>query len=101
MTKSYFAFGTQDDGWYVFSAKPIEGAVAGAVTMNQIEFAMEGQRHFLLAGMPITFGSINIWVKRYAAIKDADPFSSWPNNSRNTGSAELAFGELKNLTNYK
>jgi len=41
---SYFAYGQQDEGWYVFSAKPIEGAVEGTLTMNNIEFTLDGNR---------------------------------------------------------
>ena len=96
LADSYFAFGTHD-GWYVFSANPIEGAAEGTITMNQIEFTMGGKKHFLLAGQPITFGSVKVWVRRFQSIGEADPSSGWANLPEKSQAGELAFGKLKNL----
>jgi hypothetical protein len=97
LADSYFAFGTQDDGWYVFSAKPIDGAAEGTITMNQIEFTMEGKKHFLLAGQPIASGSVKVWVKRFQSIGEADASSGWANLPEKSQAGNLAFGALKNL----
>lgn len=99
LSTSYFAYGQQDEGWYLFSTKPIEGAVEGTLTMNDIEFTLDGKQYSLFTGDPIVFGKVNIWVKHYASIKDADPTSSgdgWQGNE-----PRLAFGELQNLTTEK
>jgi hypothetical protein len=93
--KSYFAYGEQSEGWYVFSAKPIPGAVEGTLTMNQIEFKLDGKQHFLFTGDPILFGNVKIWVKHYASIRDADPTSAGDGWQENI--PRLAFGELENL----
>lgn len=93
--KSYFAYGQQDQGWYVFSAKPIQGAVEGTLTMNQIEFVLDGKQYSLFTGDPILFGRISIWVKHYTSIKDADPAS--PGDGWQGNEPRLAFGELENL----
>ncbi|PYU15931.1 MAG: hypothetical protein DMG37_03965 [Acidobacteria bacterium] len=96
---SYFAYGQQDQGWFVFSSKPIAGAVEGTLTMNQVEFTLDGKQYSLFTGDPIVFGRINIWVKHYASIRDADPTSlgdGWQGNE-----PRLAFGEAKNLTAEK
>lgn len=55
LDKSYFAYGTQLTGWYLFSAKPIAGAVEGTLKMNQIEFGLDGKRYLLLTGDPTFF----------------------------------------------
>ena len=96
MDKYYFAYGDQDEGWYLFSAKPIPGAVEGTLTMNQIEFKLDGKQYSLLAGDPIVFGRTSVWVKHYASIKDADPTS--PGDGWQGNVPQLAFGELQNLT---
>jgi hypothetical protein len=96
---SYFAYGQQDQGWFVFSAKPIAGAVEGTLTMNQIEFTLDGKQYSLFTGDPIIFGRINIWVKHYASIRDADPTS--PGDGWQGNEPRLAFGELQNLTTEK
>jgi hypothetical protein len=96
---SYFAYGQRDQGWFVFSSKPVAGAVEGTLTMNQIEFTLDGKQYSLFTGDPIVFGRINIWVKHYASIRDADPTSSgdgWQGSE-----PRLAFGELQNLTAEK
>lgn len=96
---SYFAYGQQDRGWYLFSTKPIEGAVEGTLTMNDIEFTLDGKQYSLFTGDPIVFGKIDIWVKHYASIRDADPTSSgdgWQGNV-----PRLAFGELRSLATEK
>lgn len=95
LDKSYFAYGTQPTGWYLFSAKPIAGAVEGTLKMNQIEFKLDGKHYLLLTGDPIVLGSVKVWVKHYDSIRDADPTSSgdgWPQNE-----PRLAFGQLANL----
>jgi hypothetical protein len=94
MDKSYFAYGDQDEGWYLFSAKPIAGAAEGTLAMSQIEFKLDGKQYFLFAGDPIKFGSVRIWVKHYASIRDADP-SSPPGADQNI--PQLVFGKLENL----
>ncbi|HYL84256.1 MAG TPA: hypothetical protein VE263_08485 [Candidatus Angelobacter sp.] len=93
---AYFAYGQQDQGWFVFSSKPIAGAVEGTLTMNQIEFTLDGKQYSLLTGDPIAFGRINIWVKHYASIRDADPTS--PGDGWQENIPRLAFGELANLS---
>jgi hypothetical protein len=92
---NYFAYGQQDEGWYLFSAKPIEGAVEATLTMNHIEFTLEGKQYSLFAGNPIVFGRTSLWVKHYASIKDADPTS--PGDGWQGSEPRLAFGELQNL----
>lgn len=97
--KSYFAYGAQDEGWYLFSAKPLPGAVEGTLTMNQIEFTLHGKQYFLFTGDPILFGQVKIWVKHYASIRDADqtsPGDGWQGNI-----PRLAFGQLENLSAEK
>lgn len=96
---SYFAYGQQDQGWYVFSSKPMEGAVEGAITMSQIEFQLDGKQYSLFTGGPIVFGKASIWVKHYTSIKDADPTSSGENWEAENPA--LAFGALKNLVGEK
>ena len=93
--KSYFAYGDQSEGWYLFSAKPLAGAVEGTLKMNQIEFVLGGKHYFLFTGDPILFGSVKVWVKHYAFIKDADPTS--PGENWSAENPALALGELKNL----
>jgi len=100
-TDSYFAFGSDEQGWYFFAPKPIEGWTQGTISVNQIEFNMDGERHFLLAGMPITFGSVPVWVKRYASIRGADPSSHWDSAGAKPGVAYLVFGKLENLRDQK
>ena len=94
--KSYFAYGDQDHGWYLFSAKPIAGAVEGTLTMNQIEFKLDDRHYFLFTGDPILFGKAKIWVKHFPSIQDFDPTSPRMDWAAENGPA-LAFGELKNL----
>jgi hypothetical protein len=96
LAMSYFAYGQQDQGWYLFSAKPIEGAVEGTLTMNDIEFTLDGKRYSVLTADPIVFGRTRVWVKHYASIKDADPTS--PGDGWQGNVPRLAFGELQNLT---
>lgn len=96
---SYFAYGQQDQGWYLFSTKPLEGAVEGTLTMNGIEFKLDGKRYSLFTSDPIVFGKINIWVKHYASIQDADPTS--PGDGWQGNEPRLAFGELQNLISEK
>ncbi len=95
MDKSYFAYGDQDEGWYLFSAKPIPGAVEGTLTMNQIEFKLDGRQYFLFTGDPILFGQVRIWVKHFASIRAADPTS--PGDGWQQNVPGLAYGELENL----
>lgn len=95
LNTSYFAYGQQDEGWYLFSTKPIEGAVEGTLTMNEVEFTLDGKHYSLFTGDPIVFGKINIWVKHYASIKDADPTS--PGDGWQGNEPRLAFGQLENL----
>jgi hypothetical protein len=95
---SYFAYHSPKNGWYVFSAKPQEGAAEGTITRNQIEFNLENYNYVLLAAAPITFGTAKVWVKHYAAIEQADPLSGWQAQSVQEEYPELAFGELRNLT---
>jgi hypothetical protein len=95
MDKSYFAYGEQNEGWFVFSAKPIVGAAEGTITNNQIEFKLDGKQYFLFTGDPILFGHAKIWVKHYASIRDADP-SSAPGADQNV--PQLAFGKLEDLS---
>jgi hypothetical protein len=95
LDKSYFAYGEQDEGWYLFSTKPIVGATEGTLTMNQIEFKLDGKQYFLFTGDPILFGNMKIWVKHYASIRDADPTS--PGDGWEQNVPRLAFGELNNL----
>jgi len=92
---SYFAYGQQDQGWFVFSSKPIVGAVEGTLTMNQIEFTLDGKQYSLFTRDPIVCGRSNIWVKHYASIRDADPTS--PGDGWQGNEPRLAFGELENL----
>lgn len=97
--KSYFAYGEQEEGWYVFSAKPIAGATEGTLTMNQIEFNIDGKQYLLLTGDPILFGRVRVWVKHYASIQEADPTKQsggWQQNG-----TELAFGQLEHLVTEK
>jgi hypothetical protein len=96
LDESYFAYGDQEHGWYLFSAKPIAGAVEGTLTMNQIEFELDGRHYFLFTGDPILFGRVKIWVKHYPSIQDFDPTSPGMDWAAENGPA-LAFGELKNL----
>ena len=98
MDKSYFAYGSQVEGWYLFSSKAIAGATEGTLTNNQIEFMLDGKQYFLFTGSPILFGSVKIWVKHYASIRDADPTSP-PGADQNI--PQLAFGELANLSAEK
>jgi hypothetical protein len=98
MDKSYFAYGSQAEGWYLFSSKAIAGATEGTLTSNQIEFMLDGKQYFLFTGNPILFGSVKIWVKHYATIRDADPTSP-PGADQNI--PQLAFGELANLSAEK
>ena len=93
--KSYFGYGDQSEGWYIFTAKPVAGAVEGTLKMNQIEFSLDGKRYFLFTGDPIIFGSTKVWVKHYASIRDADPTS--PGDGWQGNEPRLAFGDLKNL----
>jgi hypothetical protein len=95
LDKAYFAYGQQGQGWFVFSSKPIAGAGEGTLTMNQIEFTLDGKQYSLFTGDPIVFGKINIWVKHYASIRDADPTS--PGDGWQGNVPRLAFGDLKNL----
>jgi hypothetical protein len=44
--KSYFAFGKQEEGWFVFLLKPFAGAAGGTVQMNQVEFTLAGRPYF-------------------------------------------------------
>lgn len=97
--KSYFAYGQRDEGWFVFSSKPFEGAVEGTLRMNQIEFTLDGRPYLVLTGDPILFGSVKIWVKHYDSIKDADPTS--PGDGWQGNIPRLAFGELQNLATEK
>jgi len=94
--KSYFAYGNQAEGWYLFSAKPFAGAVEGTLKMNQIQFTLDGKHYFLFTGDPILFGSVKVWVKHFAAIQDFDPSSPGMDWKGQNGPA-LAFGELENL----
>ncbi len=94
--KSYFAYGDQDHGWYLFSAKPIAGAVEGTLTMNQIEFKLDDRHYFLFTGDRILFGKVKIWVKHFPSIQDFDPTSPRMDWAAENGPA-LAFGELRNL----
>jgi hypothetical protein len=96
LDKSYFAYGAQEIGWYVFSAKPFAGSIEGVLTDNQIEFMLEGKHYLLFTGDPIVFGRISIWVKHYSSIQDADPTSSRVDWAGQNGPA-LGFGELENL----
>jgi hypothetical protein len=96
---SYFAYGEQDEGWFVFSANPIAGAVEGIIKLNQIEFTLDGKHYYLFTSDPILFGSVKIWVKHYASIRDADPTS--PGDGWQGNEPQLAFGELQNLTKQK
>lgn len=98
--KSYFAYGDQTEGWYLFSAKPLAGAVEGTLTRNQIEFTIDGKKYFLFTGDPILFGSVKVWVKHFAAIQDFDPSSSGMGWQARNG-PDLAFGELQNLPTEK
>jgi len=91
----YFAYGEQDEGWFVFSAKRFAGAVEGTLKMNQIEFTLGSQPYILLTGDPMLFESAKIWVRHCVSIRDADPTSQgdgWQGNE-----PRLAFGELQNL----
>lgn len=96
MDKSYFAIGDKNEGRYLFSANPFAGAVEGALTMNQIEFSLDGKHYLFFTGDPIIFGNTRVWVKHYASIKDADPTS--PGDGWQGNEPRLAFGELQNLT---
>jgi hypothetical protein len=95
MDKSYFTYGDQDEGWCLFSAKPIPGAVEGTLAMNQIEFKLNGKQYFLFTGDPILFGQVRIWVKHFASIRDSDPSS--PGDGWQQNVPRLAYGELENL----
>jgi len=94
MEKSYFAYGEPDQGWFVFSAKPIVGGAEGTVQNNEIEFKLEGKQYFLFTGDPILFGNARIWVKHYASLQDADS-SSAPGLDQ--ALPQLAFGKLEDL----
>jgi hypothetical protein len=95
--KSYFAYGQQSEGWYLFSAKPIPGGVEATLKMNQIEFQLDGKQYLLFTGDPIRFGSVKIWVKHYASIKEADPTSPGDGDGWEQNIPRLAFGQLENL----
>jgi hypothetical protein len=97
--KSYFAYGQQGEGWYLFSAKPIEGAVEGTLTMNEVQFQLDGKQYSLFTGNPIVFGRTRVWVKHYASIKNADPTS--PGENWSAENPALAFGGLENLAANK
>jgi hypothetical protein len=97
--KTYFGYGQQGYGWYLFSAKPLRGAVKGTITGNQIDFELDGKPYSLFTGDPIVFGSTSVWLKHYASIKDADPTSS--NHEWNGNQPQLAFGKLENLGGEK
>ena len=94
--RGYFAYYSPGNGWYLFSSKPLEGAVEGKISGNQVDFELDGQRHFLFTGAPITFGTASIWVAHYSSIAEADSSSSWTAAGHDT--PEFAFGELQNLT---
>lgn len=93
--RGYFGYYSPGSGWYLFSSKPLEGAVQGKVSSNQIEFDLGGQKHFLFTGAPITFGTTNVWVAHYWSLTEADPSSSW--TAAGHDMPEFAFGELQNL----
>jgi len=97
MDKSYFAYGAQGEGWYVFSAKPFAGAAEGTLTKNQVDFKLDGQQYFLFASEPIIFGSMKIWVKHYASLQDVDPSSHAEAENWAAQNPQVAFGDLKNL----
>lgn len=96
LDKNYFAYGAQDEGWYVFSAKPFAGSTEGVLTDNQIEFLLDGKQYFLFTGDPIVFGRMSIWVKHYSSMQDADPTSGRANWAAQGGPA-LIWGNIENL----
>jgi hypothetical protein len=48
----------------------MKGAVEGTLTMNEVQFQLDGKQYSLFTGNPIVFGRIRVWVKHYASIKE-------------------------------
>lgn len=60
-----------EEGRYLVSSVPFEGAVEGSVHLGRITFSLEGHDYLLLTSMPITI-SDHVWVKHEPDFKPSE-----------------------------